>query len=113
MSQSILLASRDDMPLRTRTAILRCAGYRTSSVHSLPEAKSLSLDLVPDLIILGHSFSDIEQAAFIEELHESHPGLHVLCLKYSLVDPAILLTACKSIFSGQPGCTRVRSLRAS
>ena len=76
-------------------------------------ARSLALDFYPDLIILGPSFSDGEQSAFIEDLHESEPGLSVLCLKFNLVDPTILLTACKSILTGQPGCNKVRSLRAS
>jgi DNA-binding NtrC family response regulator len=113
VSRNILLASRDELPLRTRCTILRCAGYQTAFTSNLAQARALSLDLCPDLIILGDSFSDGEQEAFIEEVHESQPGMSVLCLKFNLMDPALLLSACKSILSGQPGCTRVRALRAS
>jgi len=101
------------MPLLTRCTILKCAGYRTACTNNLPQAISLSLDISPNLIILGHSFSDGEQASFIEELHESQPGIRVLCLKFGLVDPMMLLSECKTILLGQPGCPRVRSLRSN
>jgi CheY-like chemotaxis protein len=110
--QSILLASRDDASLRLRSSILRVAGYRTACTGSLVEAISLSRDLSPNLIILGHSFSAGEQSAFVEELHETQPGTCVLCLQFGLVDPMMLLAECKSILSAQPSCTRARSLRA-
>ena len=113
MSQSILVASRDDLLLHTRCAILKCAGYRTVSTDNLAQAILLSLDLSPNLIILGHSFSEGEQTSFIEKLHESQPDTCVLCLKFGLIDPTMLLTECKAILSGQPGCARVRSLRAN
>jgi hypothetical protein len=73
----------------------------------------MSFERSPDLIILGNTFSDAEQADFIEEVHESQPGMLVMCLKYNLIDPTMLLAACKSIFSRQPGCACVRLLQAS
>lgn len=113
MSQSILLAFRDDPPLGAHRAILQCAGYRTISAHNLAEAKNLSFERSPDLIILGNTFSDAEEADFIEEVHEYQPDMLVMCVKYNLIDPTMLLSACRSTFSRQPGSSRVRLLKAN
>src|SRR5215472_1386445 len=104
MTPSILLASRDEASLRTRCTILKCAGYRTVCTDNLSRAISLSLDFSPNLIILGHSFSDHEQDAFVDELNECQPGTSVLCLKFGLVDPMMLLRECRAILSAHPGC---------
>jgi hypothetical protein len=93
--------------------MLRCAGYLTTCTGSLSHAIFLSAGFDPDLIIVGHTFSDLEQEAFVEELHESQPGMRVLCLKFGLMDPAILLRECKLILSAQPSCANVRLLQAS
>jgi DNA-binding NtrC family response regulator len=113
VNQSILLASRDNLPLRKRSAILSGAGYKTACANDLAQAICLALDLSPGLIILGHSFRDDEQTAFIDQLHESEPGMRVLCLKFNLTDPLLLLKECESMLSSQPGSMRVRSIRAN
>lgn len=93
--------------------ILKCAGYRIASTNNLSQAISLTLDISPNLIILGHSFSDNEQETFVDELSECQPGTYVLCLKFGLVDPMTLLKECKSILSAHPGCAPVRALRSN
>jgi hypothetical protein len=112
MSQTVLLAFRDDMQLRSRSVTLKYAGYRTACANNLSRAIALSFDMTPNLIVLGDSFSDDEQAAFVDELHECQPGIWVLCLK-SGVEPASLVEQCRSILTGEPASAKVRLLQAS
>jgi DNA-binding NtrC family response regulator len=113
VSQKVILASRDAEFLRTGSLIFKYAGYRTACANSLSQARSLSDDLDPNLIILAASFSDLEQQIFVEELNETQPGLAVICLKFGVVDATMLLSECRSILSSQSTCTRVRSLRVN
>lgn len=112
MNQTVLLAFRDDLQLRNRSATLRNAGYKTACANNLPNAMALSFYTAPNLIVLGDSFTDAEQAAFVDELHESQPGIWVLCLKSS-VKADSLTEQCRSILSGEPGSAKVRLAQAS
>jgi|SRR5215813_3590147 len=107
----ILLASQDtELVNLTRRDILEKAGYRTEFTDDLHRAFSLALDHHPDLVILGHSLSPIQQGEFAEALHESLPGMHLLCLREGITQPTDLLQKCKAILSGHPGRLTVHVL---
>jgi CheY-like chemotaxis protein len=113
MNRKILLASRDEILLSTRRAVLTDCGHSTVCTTDLSQAMMIALDQRPDLIILGHTFKPEEQAGFVETLKESLPGIHVLCLRLGVVEPQRLLKEIQTIFSGQPGGTRVHLLDVS
>jgi len=101
-SPTILLVSNADTVLsRARRKILDHAGYRIAGAGSLGLAISLTHSLRVNLVILEEGFSDCEKAAFIEVLHESHPGLCVLCLGHGYIQPDLLLVECRSILTAQ------------
>ena len=112
VNQTILLASRNDGSLRIRSATLKRAGFRTVCTNNLSRTVWLSFDIRPNLIVVGDSFTDEEQAAFVDVLHECQPGICVLCLK-SGMEGAHLVDQCRAILSEEPGCTRVRLSQAS
>ena len=86
--------------------MLRSAGYQTTEVTDLASR------MRPEIVILGHSFQPEEQAALIEELHETMPGLLVICMRVGGVTPELLLGACAAASDGHPGSQRVRVLGA-
>ena len=59
-----------------------------------------------NLIVVDKSFTEAEQKAFVDCLHESHADIHVLALRDSLA-PQFLLADCKSILSEHPGTANV------
>jgi hypothetical protein len=73
----------------------------------------IALDQRPDLIVLGQTFDIEEQNDFVDRLKESLPGIHVLCLRFGLIQPQRLLKEIETILSGQPGGTRVHLLDVS
>lgn len=112
MNHQILFISKneDHFLARTRCDILERAGYLTLQADGLNDALSLAQVRRADLIIIEHSFSLLEQKAFVNSVHESRPDLHVLCLQYGLIPPGVLLKECESIFSGQPRGGRIRAI---
>lgn len=57
--------------------------------------------------IIGHTFNPHEQDDFIERVHESNPGVFILCLRFALTQPQELLKAVSACFAAQPGGSRV------
>ena len=107
-SPVILIVSRADdrlflVPCRR---VLEKNGYRTVSVSTLGLAVSLALKDRVSLIVVDKSFTEAEQEAFIDCLHESHADIHVLRLRESIA-PQFLLADCKSILSAHPGAANV------
>lgn len=111
--QKILVVSRDAKECRLwahRNSFER-AGYRVSQARSLGDAVCAAVNSRPNLIVLEQSFSEREQAAFVDCLHESHPGIHVLCLGSGDISTGDLLSECRSILTGQPGGEKVHTLK--
>ena len=99
-------------PWTHRNSVER-AGYRVSHARSLWDAVCLAADSRPNLIVLEPSFSEREQVAFVDCLHESHPGIHVLCLDSGDISTEDLLSECRSILMRQPGGQKVHTPRHS
>jgi CheY-like chemotaxis protein len=112
MKRTVLLASRDEALQETRSLVLRSAGYQTTEVTDLVSVLAMASRMRPEIVILGHSFQPEEQAALVEELHETMPGLLVICMRVGVVTPELLLGACAAASDGQPGSQRVRVLGA-
>jgi hypothetical protein len=110
-SPLILIVSRaDDLPfISTCRKVLEIDGYRTVLVGTLGLAASLALKDRVSLIIVGKSFTPVEQEAFIDCLHESHSDIPVLCLSHSIV-PRVLVDGCKLILASHPGAANVYGL---
>jgi DNA-binding NtrC family response regulator len=111
----ILVVSRDgqDGRLWNHRNSFERAGYRVSQARSLWDAACLAGDSRPNLIVLEPSFSEREQVAFVDCLHESYPGIHVLCLRSGDASTEDLLWECRSILMQQPGGKKVHTLRNS
>jgi hypothetical protein len=109
MKRTVLLASRDAALQETRSLVLRSAGYQTTEVT--PASVLMTAGRIrPEIVILGHSIQPEEQAALIEQLHETLPGLLVICMRVGVVAPERLLRACAAARDGHPGSQRVRVL---
>lgn len=113
MKGHILLVSRDESAFlsKFRCDTLKSAGYRTTQAESLRRAVAIIFSVKPDLVILEQSFTEGEKTAVIEYLHESYPDIQVLSLQYGDVRPDLLLKACGSILSGQPGSRTVHNIQ--
>jgi DNA-binding response OmpR family regulator len=106
----VLLASRDAALQETRALVLQSAGYQTTEVTELAKVLAMAGRLRPEIIVLGHSIQPEEQASLVEQLHETMPGLLVICMRVGIVHPARLLGACAAARDGHPGSQRVRVL---
>ncbi|HTD55613.1 MAG TPA: hypothetical protein VK670_09535 [Silvibacterium sp.] len=107
-SPAILIVSRDDDRAFTLTCrrALEAEGYRTYHAQSLGLAVDRAFMYRPELIVLDPSFTDIEQTAFIDCLHETDPAIQILCLRCP-IPPRTLLRECKSILTAHPGSENV------
>jgi hypothetical protein len=105
MPKTILLLSRDENLQNSRALVLEGAGYRTIKTSSLTSALQLSSHC--QMSIIGHTFSSIEQADFVDRVHEGNPSVFVLCLHFGLTQPRALLTAVANCFAAQPSGSRV------
>ena len=88
-----------------RALIFRSAGYRTLLCSDLCSALTRAGNA--DLVLLGHSFGPWEQDSFVEQVQETNPDLHVLCLYNGIVAPEMLLQACSRFRSCQPAAPLV------
>ena len=82
--------------------VMEMDGFRVITVGSLGLAVMLACKDRVNLIVLSKSFGDIEQHAFIDCVHETHPSIHILCVRQS-VSPQTLREGCNSILSADPG----------
>lgn len=105
MPKTILLVSRDENLQNSRALVLAGAGYRTIQTDGLISAVQLSSYC--EMAIIGYTFSSDEQENFIDRVHEGHPSVFVLCLRFELTRPRALLTAVANCFASQPGGSRV------
>jgi hypothetical protein len=110
MKRMVLLVSRDAALQETRSMVLRSAGYQTTEVTDLASVPVTAGRVRPEIVILGHSIRPEEQAALIEQLHETTPCLLVICMRVGVVAPELLLGACAAASNGHPGSQRVRVL---
>ena len=109
MQRVVLLISRDEDVLRARAQRHKTPGFRAVSVPSLRLAVSLVSVRQPRVVVLCQTFEITEQEVFIDELHETHPEIHVLCLRPDAgAPPSALLFACVECFKAQPGTGIVR-----
>jgi hypothetical protein len=65
------------------------------------------------LSLIDDSFRIAEQDDFIEHVDECNPGIFVLCIRHSQLDPQALMHAIAECFHAQPGGSRVCILGAS
>jgi hypothetical protein len=105
MPKTILLVSRDKNLQNSRSLVLEGVGYRTIKTGSLTSAVQLSSHC--QMSIIGHTFSPDEQDDFIDRVHEGNPSVFVLCLRFRLAHPRLLLAAVANCFAAQPGGSRV------
>jgi len=113
VGKKVLMVSREEDKFldRHRSRAFERAGYRVSGAYSLGQGISLALRIHPDLVILEESFSDHEQMAFVECLHESHPDIYVLRLGPGAISTEELVSEGRMVMSGHPGSERVRCLK--
>lgn len=113
MNRDILLVSRGETFLlsKFRHDTLKSVGYRVTYAESLGRAVALVFSLKPRLVILEESFTEGERTAFVDCLQENHLATQVLFLQSGDVRPEMLLAACRSIFSAQPGSNLVHTIR--
>lgn len=105
MHKTILLVSRDLNLQATRAFMLERAGYRTMRTASLVSALALAPHC--QMSIIGHTFAPAEQNSFIDSVHEANPSVFVLCLRYGLAQPDVLLKHVENCFRAQPGDSRI------
>ncbi|MGB9415098.1 MAG: hypothetical protein WCB58_02205 [Acidobacteriaceae bacterium] len=105
MHKTILLVSRDLKLQATRASMLERAGYRTMRTTSLVSAIALAPHC--QMSIIGHTFAFAEQNDFIDSVHEANPSVFVLCLRYGLAQPSVLLKHVEDCFRAQPGGSRI------
>lgn len=89
MYKTILLVSRDERLQETRALVLRQGGYHTMSTNNMTSALQLARRC--QISIIGHTFTSNEQDEFIDRVHESNPGIFLICLRFSLTQPQELL----------------------
>jgi hypothetical protein len=61
-----------------------------------------------DFVVIGDTFTATEQDDFIEQVHETNPGLCVICLRNGMVEPETLLDVCLTCLCSQPGAEQTR-----
>jgi hypothetical protein len=105
MPKTILLVSRDESLQNTRALILEAFGYRTIKTANLTSAVQLASHC--QMSIIGHTFSPEEQDDFIDRVHEGNPSVFVLCLRFGLTNPQVLLTAVNNCFATRHGESRI------
>jgi hypothetical protein len=105
MPKTILLVSRDENLQNSRALVLEAAGYRPIKTSNLTSAVQLSSHC--QMSVIGHTFNPNEQDEFIDRVHEGNPSVFVLCLRFGLTQPRVLLTAITNCFAAQPGGSRV------
>ncbi len=112
VGQKILLVSRDEDKFLTRhrSRGFERVGYRVFGACNLGQGISIALRIHSDLVILEESFSDHEQVAFVECLHESHPDICVLRLGPGAISTEELVSECSLVMSRHPGGERVHTL---
>lgn len=111
MPKTILLLSRDPALQASRALILESAGYHTIKTSSMTSAVQLSAHC--QMSIIGHTFSPAEQDNFVDRVHEGNPSVFILCLRFGLTQPRMLLKAVSDCFATQPGGSRICILEES
>jgi hypothetical protein len=107
MKCSVLLISRDHNLLSTRALVFQSAGYGVICSSNAQESLSLALNLDVDFVIICHTYTEHEQAAFGESLHETHPGICVIAMQGS-VPPDQLLRESNTLLTQQRGGRSIR-----
>jgi hypothetical protein len=105
MQKTILLVSRDEALQNTRAFLLEASGYRTMKTGSSTAVAQLGVHC--HMLIIGHSFTPEEQDDLIDCIHESNPGVFIVCLRCGFTEPNTLLKAVSRCFAAQPGGPRV------
>jgi len=104
MTNAILLVSRGQLFESSHAFVLREAGYRVLVASDLGEAMQLARSC--RMAVIGNTFSAEEQEEFTDGVHESHPDVHVVCLRAKLERPTVLLNQIVKILNGQPPDSR-------
>jgi hypothetical protein len=111
MQKTILLVSRDEKIQANRTSVLKQAGYRTMRTGSLTSAVQLAAYC--QMVVIGNTFSFREQNQFISTLHDAYPSVLMLCLRFSLSHPNMLLAHVADCFGIKRGESRIRVIEES
>ena len=83
---SVLSISYDESLLRTREWILKSAGFNVTSAFAFTEARALCRNSGFDLVIIGHSLPQADQAALIGEIR-THNHSRTLYLRRQGEEP--------------------------
>ena len=98
MYKTILLVSRDELLQNTGAEVLQQGGYRAISTGNMRCALERAGHC--EMSIIGHTFSPGEQDQFIDRVHESNPGVCLLCLRFPMTHPQELLKLVRNCFAG-------------
>jgi hypothetical protein len=105
MRKTILLVSRDEQLKNVRALALRRGGYHTISSGNITSALQLATHC--QMSIICETFRWEEQNSFIDRVHESNPGVFLLCIRVAMTQPHELLKTVNGCFNAQPGGSRI------
>ena len=95
MTRPVLIASRDASLRRSRSLLLRDAGFSTVRIDDIGLACSMARFESVGTVVVDSTFTAAEQNALIYSLKQMASRIHVICIRRDLTDGELLIHECK------------------
>jgi hypothetical protein len=95
MPRPVLIASRDASLRRSRSLLLRDAGFPTVRIDDIGLACSMARFEAIGTVVLDSTFAAAEQNALIYSLRQMGGRIHVICMRRDLTDGQLLIQECR------------------
>ena len=95
MPRPVLIASRDASLRRSRSLLLRDAGFPTVRIDEIGLACSMARFEAIGTAVVDSTFTAAEQNALIYSLRQMGSRIHVICVRRDLADGYFLVQECE------------------